>query len=309
MKRTTPPAPRGFTLIELLVVIAIIAILAAILFPVFAQAKAAAKKTSDLSNTKQIGTAVQIYMGDVDDTMPLYYSNITGGICLPNSPAQCGYRSMWQAHLYPYMKNWQMFTAPGENAKGGDGVQDFFNLSYGYNYGYLSTFCIANNATTMGLGCPATDPGAPTRTQWYNGISATSVTRPANIVMFADNGGKSFTGATTLGSMVNPPDAYNSAKFFYGPDGAGWGKGCKNYFGNGDAATPSTGKWGDTDGFAGRYNDVANIVFVDSHSKGLKSSQAAAGTNLTPTLTCDAVLVTDYSKYIWDPRYDEGTQK
>ncbi|MFZ4506505.1 MAG: type II secretion system protein [Fimbriimonas sp.] len=61
----------AFTLIELLVVIAIIAILAAILFPVFAQAKDAAKKTSALSQLKQIGTAVQVYLSDYDDTFPL----------------------------------------------------------------------------------------------------------------------------------------------------------------------------------------------------------------------------------------------
>ncbi|MFM9872097.1 MAG: type II secretion system protein [Fimbriimonadaceae bacterium] len=58
---------RAFTLIELLVVIAIIAILAAILFPVFAQAKDAAKKTQDLSNIKQISLAVNLYAGDYDD--------------------------------------------------------------------------------------------------------------------------------------------------------------------------------------------------------------------------------------------------
>ena len=61
---------RAFTLIELLVVIAIIAILAAILFPVFAQAKAAAKQTQNLSNLKQLGTAAQIYAGDFDDYLP-----------------------------------------------------------------------------------------------------------------------------------------------------------------------------------------------------------------------------------------------
>lgn len=61
---------RGFTLIELLVVIAIIAILAAILFPVFAQAKTAAKKTSDLSNLKQNMTATFLYAGDADDFLP-----------------------------------------------------------------------------------------------------------------------------------------------------------------------------------------------------------------------------------------------
>ena len=58
---------KAFTLIELLVVIAIIAILAAILFPVFAQAKAAAKKTADLSNHKQIIAGIMLYAGDNDD--------------------------------------------------------------------------------------------------------------------------------------------------------------------------------------------------------------------------------------------------
>ena len=58
---------KAFTLLELLVVIAIIAILAAILFPVFAQAKAAAKRTADLSNTKNLGLAMIMYGGDYDD--------------------------------------------------------------------------------------------------------------------------------------------------------------------------------------------------------------------------------------------------
>lgn len=64
---------RGFTLIELLVVIAIIAILAAILFPVFASAKEAAKKAACISNLKQLGTSVHIYLADSDDQMPLGY--------------------------------------------------------------------------------------------------------------------------------------------------------------------------------------------------------------------------------------------
>src|SRR6185369_9335246 len=76
---------RAFTLIELLVVIAIIAILAAILFPVFAQAKVAAKKTADLSNTKQIATASMIYSSDYDDLFPLQAGKDCGSLWNFNS--------------------------------------------------------------------------------------------------------------------------------------------------------------------------------------------------------------------------------
>ena len=67
---------KGFTLIELLVVIAIIAILAAILFPVFAQAREKARQTSCLSNLKQIGTATMLYADDYDECLPLMLNNV-----------------------------------------------------------------------------------------------------------------------------------------------------------------------------------------------------------------------------------------
>jgi prepilin-type N-terminal cleavage/methylation domain-containing protein len=102
----------AFTLIELLVVIAIIAILAAILFPVFAQAKAAAKTTSTLSNLKQLGTAVHMYAGDYDDRTPGAFQcgYVTNDIW-------CGadwwsYQSdrfvAWSNLIWPYMKNGQI---------------------------------------------------------------------------------------------------------------------------------------------------------------------------------------------------------
>lgn len=92
----------AFTLIELLVVIAIIAILAAILFPVFAQAKAAAKSTASLSNMKQIGTGLQIYLSDYDDYNPLRRIPVT-------TPAGNGELS-WKQTINPYVKNTQIYT-------------------------------------------------------------------------------------------------------------------------------------------------------------------------------------------------------
>ena len=95
---------KAFTLIELLVVIAIIAILAAILFPVFAQAKAAAKNTACLSNGKQIGTAVKIYLADYDDTMPIFMAYQPN----PRTPSHEGVETF----LYPYTKSYEIFKSP-----------------------------------------------------------------------------------------------------------------------------------------------------------------------------------------------------
>ncbi len=89
---------RGFTLIELLVVIAIIAILAAILFPVFAQAKAAAKSASALSNLKQVGLATHIYANDYDDGTVLTDYAPTSEVSSPT----------WATLLLPYTKNQQI---------------------------------------------------------------------------------------------------------------------------------------------------------------------------------------------------------
>jgi prepilin-type N-terminal cleavage/methylation domain-containing protein len=104
----------AFTLIELLVVIAIIAILAAILFPVFAQAKAAAKKTATLSNLKQNSTANQIYLADADDTyaQSAYCTTMpdgSGATVNGQIGAGCRVISVYDA-LLPYTKNRDIFT-------------------------------------------------------------------------------------------------------------------------------------------------------------------------------------------------------
>src|SRR5437773_2240746 len=103
------PKRHGFTLIELLVVIAIIAILAAILFPVFAQAKAAAKKTSCLSNAKQIGTAFHLYVNDSDDVTPSMWGGDHGGDCQPDG-THCSQE--WWFGLFPYIKSVDLVYCP-----------------------------------------------------------------------------------------------------------------------------------------------------------------------------------------------------
>jgi len=93
----------AFTLIELLVVIAIIAILAAILFPVFAQAKLAAKRTTALSNAKQLATANFIYMGDYDDALVKEFFGFPADCASWPNYASAYYS--WRHAVYPYMKN------------------------------------------------------------------------------------------------------------------------------------------------------------------------------------------------------------
>ena len=97
---------RGFTLIELLVVIAIIAILAAILFPVFAQAKESAEKTACLSNARQIALANRIYLSDYDDVYPIFYA-------YNSAPAagQPGHKGV-EVLLLPYTRNREIFKSP-----------------------------------------------------------------------------------------------------------------------------------------------------------------------------------------------------
>ena len=117
---------KAFTLIELLVVIAIIAILAAILFPVFAQAREAAKKTTALSNMKQIGTAAMLYVTEFDDLYPSVYDGGSGG-----DPIRT---------LYPYCKNLTMWSQFRQN-KDKPTIDAAGNINagkndIGYNWGW-----------------------------------------------------------------------------------------------------------------------------------------------------------------------------
>lgn len=209
---------RAFTLIELLVVIAIIAILAAILFPVFAQAKIAAKKSVTFSNLRQVSVASLLYMGDNDDkAMPLFTYN----------PSDNSYPTSYGFHYYPilllpYTKNEQMFLCPQDVEQ--DPVQSDSqgrgrfdpnnsyhhylvgaNPSYGFNFRYLNTVTVGS---LYGTPLP-----------WYSGISTTSLDNVANTIMFAEAtmkdlqvppayGGPPVTVRNAVGySRIQPPFA------------------------------------------------------------------------------------------------------
>jgi len=134
----------AFTLIELLVVIAIIAILAAILFPVFAQAREKARQTSCLSNQKQIGLALMQYMQDYDGVVPMYRT--TAGFVWTNpsgvnvwfgayNEANRFTGTYWTALVQPYIKTWDVQACPSEQ---NSSVFDFRmtgGIHYGPNFG------------------------------------------------------------------------------------------------------------------------------------------------------------------------------
>jgi prepilin-type N-terminal cleavage/methylation domain-containing protein len=133
---------KAFTLIELLVVIAIIAILAAILFPVFAQAKAAAKKTQALSNAKQILLGFNMYVNDNDGVYPEHAQGFATGTETASS-------FIWNGTLNPYMKNNQLANDPmasnpvasynNVNFTGEYYVPvDYKQLALGYNWNFTS---------------------------------------------------------------------------------------------------------------------------------------------------------------------------
>ncbi len=147
---------KGFTLIEILVVIAIIAILAAILFPVFARARENARRSSCQSNLKQIGLAMMQYTQDFDETMPSIF-NQNSNIRMPNG--SIAPIAPWYQMIYPYMKNIQVLNCPSEKSIIWTSGSFTGDIPYGYNFTSAWTQSCSPNCGVQ-LGYPNDGPGA-----------------------------------------------------------------------------------------------------------------------------------------------------
>ena len=255
--RSSGPRRRGFTLIELLVVIAIIAILAAILFPVFARARENARRASCQSNMKQLGLAVMQYTQDYDEKYPTGVGNDW-------------WEQTWSWNVQPYVKSVQVFRCPNDPGGVGNSV-DWAGprLSYVAN-GYITW---RNNANTMagvmGMSQSWLTPAS---------VAMASINNTAGTVMISERAHVYPTASTTAGNVYR------------------WGPGCLLSGGDiwqdiapsplPDGTRPKTANLfdpaGPNGGIMAVHLERANFLFVDGHVKSMIPSQTNPDPNNRP---------------------------
>lgn len=162
---------RAFTLIELLVVIAIIAILAAILFPVFARAREAGRATACKSNLKQIGTAFMMYSQDFDETGVIGAGNNINTLTCFNNVVCEGY----EPRLQPYIKNWAVFRCPSRS--------DQFAFGNNISGGVAST---TPGRCRSSYGMNLNQWNGARANHWNTGVNDSLWARPADTVMVGE---------------------------------------------------------------------------------------------------------------------------
>jgi prepilin-type N-terminal cleavage/methylation domain-containing protein/prepilin-type processing-associated H-X9-DG protein len=225
---------RGFTLIELLVVIAIIAILAAILFPVFAQARAAARKASCISNLKQLALGQQMYVQDYDE----HFCKWDGTGSPTNSWAQPNGAGWWMNEIYPYVKNYGIYADPNDTRAA--------DQTNGWGYAIIpNTNPIQYYRSSYGM------------LEWINNYqnsfnSLASIQYPANQFLMSD----------AVGPLTNDWDDCGNPTIPYGF--------ARTWYSNYDAWGP----WGQEENYDkfkqyARHGEGSVVAFVDGHSKYL----------------------------------------
>lgn len=325
MTRYPKDSTRGFTLIELLVVIAIIAILAAILFPVFQNVRENARRTTCISNEKQLALGIAQYVQDSDETM-VPAINCTNNVVV-NAPF-CSYDNInvnnyWVTAVYPYIKNQlhgteTIWTCPDleediNGIRSKPATYPLTELSYFVNYGmnkdYLQPDADCSPAAAID---GSTAP-------WGRGAGLGSIEAPAETVMLVETKPETYTtgGAyppfnvtayvNAPASGVNSPAAEpngvtmhacsngngttNGIAFNYPSDG--WGQ--DSEYDNPPIGIPDSS----TNMFDARHNGGGNIAFCDGHVKWMRPGALAAGTNWYPGISQANVKITDLSKYLW----------
>ena len=240
----SPSRRIAFTLIELLVVIAIIAILAAILFPVFARARENARRTSCVNNMKQMGLGVAMYVQDNDGRYPMS-SNTDGS----------GRR--WPDYIFPYVKSAQLFICPSVSESDVTSRGKAWATStgptgnhfgYGYNYQYLG-----NSRVVARPNFPFT-------------ATDSVVIDPARTIAILDSNG--VTGATDGTYIVDPPRLVSYADGT--PRGSGRSSAPIAYYPNNSSATDGNETLRSLP--ASRHLEMVAVAFADGHAKAMKPS-------------------------------------
>jgi prepilin-type N-terminal cleavage/methylation domain-containing protein/prepilin-type processing-associated H-X9-DG protein len=250
---------KAFTLIELLVVIAIIAILAAILFPVFAQARAAARKTSCLSNIKQLALGMTMYAQDFDERFPEWHWDwsYNGGNGANGSPTNDGATIWWNA-IYPYVKNAQVYVCPDNKydvATKNDGAWGWFTAnSNSTNFSNATRTNIAFADICIGYG--SSEPLT------YSYPKLAVLQRPSETLIVADNV-TSLTGWAPHwnGYVPNGTGPYQNERISRTAYPNGWDQ--SFFWTDASAMGPFNSAW---DNF-GRHGNGNNVGFADGHAK------------------------------------------
>jgi prepilin-type N-terminal cleavage/methylation domain-containing protein len=282
---------KAFTLIELLVVIAIIAILAAILFPVFAQAKESAKAASDLSNTKQLGLAVAMYITDYDDVMPLSHGVAGTGqhgynyhkyvpsdwAATPDTPLRVTFSQTFIMNtIQPYVKNYQIMEEPGmqlwkrpiSHVGATAAGKKAYGTSYAYN-GFLNGF--GSSGINVVAQLPLWTESNGNRISYGGGFASPALFcnltnfSPCVFVGQGSAGcvGGAYASATShggSGAMYQPFDSPNSSFWIY-KKGQNWAFADSHakFRRVGATLSPNDTDWR-TDPFTG-YNSIGNAGF------------------------------------------------